>query len=486
MFLSLRSVVCVTLLAGCAFAQGGSVWETKRSGWQTLPASDRARVEQFAADYKAYIGGARSALASTAEMIRQARAAGFAEFTAPAQVKPGARLFVNNRDRSIALFIVGQEPITAGLNIVGAHHDSPHIKLKARPVIGRGGIALFKTVYYGGIKEYQWANIPLALVGRISTSDGRNIDVSIGLKTGEPVFVIPDNAPHSDRPLRDRKYEEVLKGEELNPVAGSVPAEHGGVVGQVVQTLTATYKIREEDLVGAELLLVPASQPADVGVDRGLIGGYGQDDRLSAFCAVRALMEARAVPRFTAVAYLTNLEEAGSGNTTGARTEAFFTVLARMIAAQNPRDGADAGLRAALRNSVMISADANDGLNPIFGETTSEASNAARVGYGPTIKMYGGAFDPPPEVTARMRGLLDRAGIPWQTQTPRVGVGGGGTIGGFFSVRDIDVIDFGVPLLSMHSPYEVSSKVDVWYFYRFMSEFFAWDRTTAGEQVEKR
>lgn len=465
----------VLTLAGLCAAQDGSVWNTKKSAWATLGDSDRKQVEQFASDYKSYIGAARNVLTSTAEIIQRAGAAGFTEFKDASQVKPGARLYVNNRDRALMLLIVGQEPITAGVHVVGAHHDSLHLALKARPVVSRGGVALFKTTLYGGLKRYQWANIPLALIGRISTSDGRNIDVSIGLKPGEPVFVIPDNAPHSDRPLRNRPETEVFSAEEMMPVAGSVPAERDGVVAQVLRALTATYNIKEEDLVGAELQLVPASQPADVGLDRGLIGGYGQDDRLSSYAAARALLDQKQTPKYTAVAYVTNYEETGSGNTTGAQTAHFYTVLLRLLAAQNPKESGELSLRTALRNTILISADTNDGINPIFGETTSEQSNAAKVGWGPSLKEYGGQFNPPSEVTARIRALLDRNAIPWQTQTPKGDVGGGGTIGGFFSVRDIDVIDIGVPLLSMHSPYEMASKADLWHYYRFMSAFFAWD-----------
>jgi aspartyl aminopeptidase len=385
-------------------------------------------------------------------------------------------LLINNRDRAVALVVVGQEPITSGLRIVGTHQDSPHINLKARPVINRNGVAVFKTIYYGGIKRYQWANVPMGLQGRIATSDGRIIDVNIGFKPGEPVFVIADNAPHSDKPLRTRTETEVLSGEELDPVAATEPGDGNNIAGNALRILKSMYNFKEEDLVGAELALVPLSQPADVGLDKALVGAYGQDDRLSSFCAARAAMDLKGTPRFTAVAYLTNFEETGSGNSTGAQTENFFTTVQQLIAAQSPHEmHLDLAFRSALRHSIMVSADTNDGINPIFGETTSEASNAARVGFGPALKEYGGQFDAPAELNAKIRALLDANHIPWQTQTPRVDVGGGGTIGEYFSIRDIDVIDLGVPLLSMHSPYEMSSKVDDWYFYRFMSAFMQWE-----------
>ena len=445
------------------------------SAWQSLTPQDQQSVEDFATGYKQYMGTARNALSSNAEVIRMAKATGFTEYAEGAALRPGSRFYVNNRDRAVMLFVMGEQPLTAGLHVVGTHQDSPHIDLKARPVVSREGMALFKTVYYGGIKRYQWANVPLALIGRISTSDGRNVDVSIGLKPGDPVFVIPDNAPHSDSPLRNRTYTGVFTGEELNPVAGSIPPAHGSIVGQVVQALTSQYKVKEEDLVSAELQLVPASQPADVGIDRGLVGAYGQDDRGNSYLAARALLDLKGTPRYTSVAYLTNFEEVGSGNTTGAGSEYFFTILAQIEAAQGAKSNVNLALRESLHRATVISADMNDGINPIFGDQTSEKSNAARVGWGATLKEYGGEFDPPSEWTAKMRSILDANHIPWQTQTQKVDVGGGGTIGRFFSERDMNVIDMGVPLLSMHSTFEMSSKVDLWEFYRFMMAFYQWD-----------
>ncbi|HEY4710600.1 MAG TPA: hypothetical protein VIH46_10565 [Candidatus Acidoferrales bacterium] len=450
----------------------GGTWARKKSAWLLLSPEDRGQVQEFAEDYKTYLKVARTALSSTREMIRRARAAGFAELTDPKQVKPGAHLIVPNRERGLILAVIGSEPIVDGSRVVGTHHDSPHIDLKGRPIYPAGGFALFKTIYYGGIKKYQWANIPLALLGRIDTTDGRTIEVSIGLNPGEPVFVIPDNAPHSDKELRTRTYMDVLEGEELDPVAGSIPGEKDSVAVQVANELASTYKIKEEDLVSAELALVPAANPADVGIDRGLVGAYGQDDRLSSFCAVRAVLDLKTTPKYSAFAYLSNFEEEGSVNNTGAGSQFLNSTFATLISAQRGAGYSDLDLRRALHNSQVISADANDGINPIFPDT-SEPTNAARLGYGVAIKLYGGGFNAPSEYTAKIRALMDQNGIPWQTQTYKVDVGGGGTIGGFMSREDMEVIDLGVPLLSMHSPFEMSSKVDVWAFYRTMSAFYA-------------
>ena len=453
-------------------AHGGSVWENRKSAWAALKDGDRDRVTKFGDDYKAYLQTARTAELSTREVIRLAKAAGFSELKDPASVKAGARLYANGRDRAVILIVVGSDPMTAGSRVIGTHHDGPHIDLKARPIEAAGGFALFNTIYYGGIKKYQWANRPLALVGRIDTTDGKRVEVSIGLKDGDPVFAIPDNAPHSDKELHDRKYTEVFRGEELDPVAGSIPGADSSVTSQVIATLTAQYGIREEDFVSSELALVPAARPSDVGVDRGLIGAFGQDDRLSSYCAVRAILDLQGTPKRTAVAYLSNFEEEGSVNNTGAASQFLNSTLARVVGAQRGNGYTDLDLRHALRASEAVSADTNDGINPIFPQT-SEPTNAAKLGWGVTIKRYGAGFDANSEFVARVRGILDANGIPWQTQTPRVDVGSGGTIGGFLSREDMEVIDMGVPLLSMHAPFEMSSKVDVWYFYRFMSAFFA-------------
>jgi aspartyl aminopeptidase len=474
----LRSFVFALLITlGASFSavvsaqDEGDAWGKKKSSWLLLTPAERTQVQDFSEAYKDYLNIARSAKGSTREVIQRARAAGFTEFSKPEQVKPGARLIIPNRDRSLILAVIGTDPIVDGSRVVGTHQDSPHIELKPRPIYPASGFALFKTKYYGGIKKYQWSNLPLALIGRIDTSDGRTIEVSIGLNPGEPVFVIPDDAPHSDVDLRTRTYTNVLQGEELDPVMGSIPGEKESVAVEVTQLLTATYKIKEEDLVSAELSLVPATHPADVGFDRGLIGSYGQDDRVSSYCAARAIIDMKGTPKFTAMAYLSNFEEVGSVNNTGAGSEFLNSTFARLIGAQRGAAYNDLDLRRALHNSQVISADATDSLNPIF-PSSSEPTNAARLGYGVAIKLYGEGFDPPSEFTAKIRALLDRNCIPWQTHMYKVDVGGGGTIGGFMSREDMEVIDFGVPLLSMHSPYEMSSKVDVWNFYRTMSVFY--------------
>jgi len=471
----LSKIIILTILLHLSlfsFSQEDSAWAGKKSGWLQVTPAQRNEVFQYSASFMDYLRNARSAESSTREFVKMAKSAGFAEFTAPAQVKPGAKLILPGRGRALILAVIGHEPITAGTRLVAAHHDSPHIDLKARPIYPakKAGLALFKTVYYGGIKKYQWANLPLALIGRIDTTDGRTIDVSIGLDPSEPVFVIADNAPHSDKDLRTRSYMDVFKGEEMDPVVGSIPNEKSSVVAEVMRVLQDRYHIKEEDFVSADLQLVPATMPRDVGIDRGLIGAYGQDDRLSSYCAVRSLIETQGTSKYTALVYLSNFEEVGSVNNTGAASQFLNTTYAQLISAQRGKEYTDLDLRSALHNAQVISADTNDGINPIFPET-SEETNASRVGYGVSIKRYGHGFDANSEYTAHIRSLFEKGNIPWQTQTPKVDVGGGGTIGGFMSQQDMEVIDLGIPLLSMHATLEMSSKVDVWNYYRFMKIF---------------
>ena len=373
------------------------------------------------------------------------------------------------------LVVVGSEPIVSGSRVIGTHHDSPHIDLKARPIYASNGFTLFKTIYYGGIKKYQWANRPLALIGRIDTVDGKRVDVSIGLKEGDPGLRDPrQRAPLRQGACTTRKYQDVFAGEELDPVAGSDPGP--GLLGHGRRSSPRSPRptaIREEDFVSAELQLVPASNPADVGIDRGLVGAYGQDDRLSSYCAARAVMDVKGTPKHTAMAYLSNFEEVGSVNNTGASVavpELDVRAPGRRPARQGvhgprPAPGA-ARFRGHLRRHERRH---QPGLPSDERALRRGAPGLRRRRSSATAP----ASTPTPSSSRRSAALLDKNGIAWQTQTPKVDGYSGGTIGGFLSTEEMEVIDMGVPLLSMHAPFEMSSKVDVWSFYRFMAVFLA-------------
>jgi aspartyl aminopeptidase len=457
------------MLSHIALSQ--SVWQMKPSGWQQIDDVRRQEVVRFNEAYKDYLRRAQTELSSTREVIRLARAAGFVEYSTPDQVKTGAKLIFNNRDRAVALAVIGKEPVRNGSRLIATHHDSPRIDVKARPMYESQGFVLFKTIYHGGIKKYQWTNVPLALDGRVDLKDGRTIVVEMGKDPEDPVFVIPDAAPHSDAPYRGRTYTGVVEAEELNPVVGSIPDETGRAFNETMKAIFNKYGMGEEDFVSAELSLVPAYPPRDVGFDRGLTAAFGQDDRLSSYLAARAMIGMERLPKYTAIAYLTDNEEVGSGNNTGAGSAYLRNLYATLVAAQLGENYSDVDSRKAMSNAQVISADVTDGVNPIFLQG-SELVNAARLGQGVTIKRFGRGSDANSEFTARIRKLLDDNNIPYQTHTYKVDVGSGGTIAGFLSREDMEVIDLGVPILSMHSPYELSSKVDVWNFYRAMTAFY--------------
>ncbi len=427
----------------------------------------RASAFAFAEEYKTFLDVARTELSTVREVLRFAKEKGYTDLFAAEAVKPGDRLYALNRDRTIALIRIGKAGSGGGVRISGAHIDSPRIDLKGRPLYSAQGFALLQTVYHGGIKKYQWASLPLMLTGRVDRKDGTTVQIEIGAKPDDPVLVIPDLAPHVDRDYRGRKASEVIKGEELDPIVASVGDK--AVVDRVLELLEETYGVKREDLVSAELSLVPALPPRDVGLDRALIGAYGQDDRLSAFCAYRGL-EAAVAPERTAIAFLVDNEETGSGNNTGANSSFLRDMIAHLIETEaGSFDEND--LRRVLRASEVLSADVTTGVNPLFAGV-QEAGNAARVGKGVVIKLYGRGNNAHSEFIAQIRAVLDAAAIPWQTHTYKVDIGGGGTIARFLSRENMEVIDVGVPILSMHSVYSLSSKADVWWYYGFMRAFF--------------
>ena len=463
-------ILFLLIFVGAALpCAGQSAWQGKRSGWHGAE-GHRAEIFALNDEYKRFLRSAVTELSSTREAVALLEAAGFRELTDNSQVKYGAKLYIINRARAVVALVVGAKPLTDGSRLIATHHDSPRIDLKARPLYEAGGFALMQTIFYGGIKKYHWANIPLMLTGRIDTKDGRRVDISLGDSPDDPVFVIADAAPHADSPLRERKYTGVFEGEELDPIVGSVPGATG-VLTETLKHISALYGVAEEDLVSAEISLVPAMSPRDVGFDRGLTAGYGQDDRLCSFLALRALTGLNNTPEMTAMVYLTDNEETGSINNTGAQSGFLTGVYAAISEAQLGGKFNDNATRRALRNALVVSADVNDAIHPLFAGL-SEQSNAARLGFGVAIKRYGRSFDANSEITAKIRKILDDNAIPWQTASYKVESGGGGTIGGFMSKENMEVIDVGVPVLSMHSTYELSSKVDVWNLHRFFGAFF--------------
>jgi aspartyl aminopeptidase len=439
------------------------------AAWSTLSDRERSDVLAFAEDYKQFMSGARTELSFVTEAVRLARAAGFRELTADSNLAPGARLYDINRDRTITLMVVGTRPFAEGFRIVGAHVDSPRLELKARPLYEMEGFALFQTYVHGGIKNYQWVNLPLALVGHVDKKDGTRVQVSVGLNEQDPIFIIPDLSPHVDHDYRERLNRDVILGEELDPLVGSIADDANSVANAVLAYLAGEYGIGEDDLVSAELVLVPAMAPRDVGFDRSLMAVYGQDDKLSSFTALRAVLEQNK-PEYTSLAYLVDNEEVGNVNNTGANSTYLVDLISELIYRQRGSDYSDIDLRRALRRTKVVSSDVNPGIHPSY-PTVWEVGNAPRLGHGVNLKLYGGGFNANSEFIAWNRAYLDDAGVAWQTATYK-GRASGGTIGRALSKDNMEVIDYGIPLLSIHSTYSVSSKVDVHMLYRAMGAFY--------------
>ncbi|MFQ5700522.1 MAG: aminopeptidase 1 [Acidobacteriota bacterium] len=459
-------------------AEGASSQEEQSlSSWLGLSASDRREIEEYARQYKSFLGRARTELSFVTEAVRLVRARGFRELRDDSRLTPGARFYDVNRDRAMALIVIGQEDFERGFRIVGAHIDSPRLELKGRPLYEKEGFALFQTSFHGGLKNYEWTNIPLALMGRVDKKDGTTVWISIGNEPENPVFIIADLAPHVDVDFRKRTNREVILAEEMDPLVGHIPGKDKSVSKMVEEFLKTTYGIELEDLISAELALVPALPPRDVGFDRALMAIYGQDDRLSAYAALQAIMAVED-PRFTDVAYFVDNEEVGNVNNTGARSTYLVDLMGRLMYTRLGEKYRNPQLRRALRNTRVISADVNPGIHPIWPEAF-ERGNAPRLGYGVNLKLYGQGFNANSEYIAWVRAILDEEGVPWQTTMYKVGRGGGGTIGNELSKDNMEVIDLGVPVLSIHTPYSISSKIDVHSLFRALRAFYA-NRSTVG------
>lgn len=451
---------------------GQEVVEGPKPAWSSLSDSERRDVLAFAEDYKDFMSRAKTELSFVSEAVRIARDAGFRQLTPASDMRPGARYYDVNRDRTLTLIVVGSNEMTSGFRVVGAHVDSPRLELKGRPLYEAEGFALFQTYRHGGIKNYQWVNIPLALVGHVDKKDGTRVPVSVGLDDDDPIFIIPDLSPHVDHDYRERLNRDVIMGEEMDPIIASIPNEENSISDAVLSYLASEYGIEEEDLVSAELAIVPAMAPRDVGFDRSLMAVYGQDDKLSSFTALRAIME-QGTPAQTSLAFLVDNEEVGNVNNTGSNSDYLVDLMSELIFRQQNGEYNDMDLRRALKNTRVVSSDVNPGVHPTY-PAVWEAGNAPRLGFGVNLKLYGGGFNANSEYIAWNRAYLDDAGVAWQTATYK-GRASGGTIGNSLSRRNMEVIDYGIPLLSIHSTYAVSSKVDVHMLYRAMNAFYQYD-----------
>ena len=438
--------------------------------YDSMDSTAKTQMTAFAKKYMEFLTKCKTERDCVKFAKRQAESAGFVPFEDGMKLHAGDKVYFINRSKSIILAVIGQKPLVEGVSIVGAHIDSPRLDLKPMPVYEDGGMCLLKTHYYGGIKKYQWTSIPLELRGVVVTADGKTIEVSVGADKDDPIFTVTDLLPHLAKDQMKKSLSEGVEGENLNVLAGSFgvskeKCEKDRIKFAVLSILNEKYGITEEDFMSAELTFVPAYQAREIGFDRSLIGAYGHDDKVCAYAALQAELSVE-MPEYTAVCILADKEETGSDGVTGMRSEAFERFIAGMC------DAAGAKLYKCFEKSICMSADVTNAFDPTYA-SVSDKKNNAMIGSGLCINKYTGArgksdtSDASAEVVGRIRAILKNADVCFQIgDLGKVDMGGGGTIAKYFANRNIDVIDAGVPVLSMHSPLEVISKADLFESYR--------------------
>ncbi len=432
---------------------------------------DKQEVLKFNEEYKDFITKGKTERECVSYAIELCKKKGFKEINQFTSLKTGDKVYVINKNRNICAFIIGKEPLEQGINILGAHIDSPRIDLKQNPLYESKGFTLADTHYYGGIVKYQWVARPLALHGVVYKKDGTEIKLNIGENPNDPVFCITDLLPHLAKDKNTKPADRVIEGEDLDVTIRHLPLneeEKESVKKMTLNLLKETYHIEEEDFVSAEIEIVPAGEARDLGLDRSMILGYGHDDRVCAYTSLRALLDAGTC-NYTTCAFLVDKEEIGSVGATGAHSKWFENTLAELIALTTEYN--DLKLRHALTNTRMLSSDVSAGVDPLY-TSVFEGKNAAYLGNGICFNKYtgsrgkSGCNDADPKYIAQIRNIMDSNSIHYQTaELGRVDIGGGGTIAYILGNYNMNVIDAGIAVLSMHAPYEVVSKVDVYEAY---------------------
>lgn len=434
-------------------------------------------VMEYNEGYKDYISKNKTERACVKDSIRLAEEKGFKPLDSFETLKAGDKVYVNNRDKNIALFVIGNKPLTEGMRILGAHIDSPRMDLKQNPLYESEGFVLADTHYYGGVKKYQWVTIPLSLYGVVAKKDGTVVDVVIGEDDNDPVVGISDLLIHLAAEQLDKKAAKVIEGENLDVTLGNMPLvgeEKDAVKANVLKLLKDKYDIEEEDFVSAEIEVVPSGKARDYGLDRSMIAGYGHDDRVCAYTSLTAILDMD-VCDYTCCTILVDKEEIGSVGATGAQSLFFENTIGEMLV----KMGVDSFVqtRLTLSRSKMLSSDVSAGVDPLF-VSVNDKKNAAYLGNGIVFNKYTGARgksgsnDASAEYVARIRAVMDESNIHYQTaELGKVDLGGGGTIAYILGNYNMDVIDAGIAVLNMHAPMEVVSKVDVYETYQAYKAF---------------
>lgn len=437
---------------------------------------DKSEIFAFCEDYRKFISDCKTERECVAWMVRKARNAGFKSLDdiveAGTELKAGDKVYADNMGKALALFVIGEEPMEKGMRILGAHVDSPRLDLKQNPLYEEAEQALLDTHYYGGVKKYQWVTLPMALHGVVVKKDGTVLPIVIGEDAEDPVVGISDLLVHLSGKQMEKNAREVIEGESLNVLVGSIPlkgVETEAVKAQILSILKEKYQVEEEDFISAELEVVPAGAARDFGLDRSMLMAYGHDDRVCAYPSFEAIAAAEKV-KYTSVCLLVDKEEIGSVGATGMQSRFFENTVAEVMNACGQYS--ELLVRRALRNSRMLSSDVSAAFDPNYPEVM-EKKNSAYLGHGITFNKYtgsrgkSGSNDANPEYIAQLRHIMDENNVSFQTaELGKVDAGGGGTIAYILANYNMEVIDCGVPVLNMHSPWEIASKVDIYEAYQ--------------------
>lgn len=443
----------------------------KKNAWDKYQEEHLDELLKFAEEYKEFLSYGKTERLVVEETVALAEKAGFRPLSEKSDLKKGDRVYSVNKDKNVALFIIGEKPLEEGLRILGAHIDSPRMDIKQNPLYERNEMCYLDTHYYGGIKKYQWVTIPLALHGVVCKKDGTKVKVAVGEDPSDPIVGITDLLIHLSGSQMTKTASNVIEGEDLDVTLGSMPLkgkDKDAVKENVLRILKEKYDIKEEDLVSSEIEIVPAGKARDYGLDRSMIAGYGHDDRVCAYTSLRAILDAEE-SEYTSCCILVDKEEIGSVGATGAQSKFFENTVAELINLEGTYS--DLKVRRAMKNSRMLSSDVSAGYDPLY-PSVNESKNSAYLGQGICFNKYtgsrgkSGSNDANPEYIASIRKMMDEDGIYYQTaELGRVDAGGGGTIAYILGNYDMNVVDAGIPVLSMHSPMEIVSKVDVYEAY---------------------
>lgn len=440
--------------------------------WETADDTTVSAIHEFGKDYISFLGKTKTEREFVKETVREAEKNGFRNLDTVKELKAGDRVYAINRNKNICLFVIGEEPLTKGMNILGAHIDSPRLDLKQHPLYEKDGMALLATHYYGGIKKYQWVARPMALHGVVCKKDGTTVNLVIGEDPADPVVGISDLLIHLAAEQMKKPASTVIEGEALNVMAGSIPAKEekeNAVKANILALLKEKYGMEEDDFISAEIEVVPAEAPREYGLDRSMIIGYGHDDRVCAYTSLRAILDISS-PKRTSCCILVDKEEIGSVGATGMQSRWFEMVVTRILAMTGTERLID--LNECLTRSKMLSSDVSAGFDPNYPEV-NDAKNSCYLGKGIVFNKYTGARgksgsnDANPEFIAEIRAVLEKEDVRFQTaELGAVDVGGGGTIAYILGNMNMDVIDAGIAVQNMHAPSEVVSKADVYEGYR--------------------